>query len=80
MRVNHPAKAITLEEATMLYIGVDITDADRAVELYNHFYNEDKNKYGRNWALHSTIALIYAVGRAQGVRDERNRRKHATKV
>lgn len=78
MRVKHPANAITLEEARKLYGSVDITDIHRAGELYEHFYNEEKNEYGRNWALHSTIALIYAVGRVQGMRDERNRRRHRT--
>ena len=76
MRVKHPANAVTLEEARKLYGSVDITDIHRAGELYEHFYNEEKNEYGRNWALHSTIALIYAVGRVQGMRDERNRRRH----
>ena len=76
MRVKHPANAVTLEEARKLYGSVDITDIHRAGELYEHFYNEEKNEYGRNWALYSTIALIYAVGRAQGMRDERNRRRH----
>ena len=76
MRVKHPANAVTLEEARKLYDSVDITDIHRASELYEHFYNEEKNEYGRNWALRSTIALIYAVGRVQGMRDERNRRRH----
>ena len=78
MRVKHPANAVTLEEARKLYSSVDITDIHRAGELYEHFYNEEKNEYGRNWALHSTIALIYAIGRVQGMRDERNRRRHRT--
>ena len=76
MRVKHPANAVTIEEARKLYDNVDLTDIHRAGELYEAFYNEEKNEYGRNWALHSTIALIYAIGRVQGMRDERNRRRH----
>lgn len=80
MRTKYPAPAITLEEAIKLYNSVDITDIHRANELYNHFYKEEKNQYGSNWAFSSAIATVYAIGRIQGIRDERNRRKHATKA
>jgi hypothetical protein len=75
MRTTKPAPAITIEEATRLYEQVDTTDIDRAVKLYEHFFNEEKNQYGSNWALTSAIACVYAIGRVQGIRDERNRRK-----
>lgn len=79
MNIKKPAPAITLEEASKLYDSVDITDIHRANELYNHFYKEEKNQYGRSWAMTSAIATVYAIGRIQGIRDERNRRKHANK-
>lgn len=75
MRTKKPAPAITIEEATKLYDMVDLTEIHRARELYEHFYNEEKNQYGSNWALTSAIAVVYAMGRVQGIRDERNRRK-----
>ena len=80
MNIKKPAPAITLEEASKLYDSVDVTDICRADELYNHFYNEEKNQYGRSWAMTIAIATVYAIGRIQGIRDERNRRKHATKA
>ena len=51
MNIKKPAPAITLEEATKLYDSVDVTDIDRANQLYNHFYKEEKNQYGRSWAM-----------------------------
>ncbi len=80
MRTSKTADTITLEEAIRLYDFVDITDVDRAAKLYKHFINEEKIKYGANWALLSTLGVIYSIGRIQGIRDERYRRKNCSIV
>lgn len=75
MRTSKTADPITLEEAIRLYDFVDITAVNRAVKLYKHFINKERIQCDAIWALFSSLGVIYSIGRIQGIRDERYRRK-----
>lgn len=79
--MNRSVTTITKEEAknlTRFIMSNEITIAKDLWEIWKNKMHEDKEK-DVLWAFWCALAFIYDVGRVQGIRDERARRKGAKK-
>ena len=68
---------ITPEEALSLLRFSTISSIYRAKDLRKAYeVNQEKHTEGSRWDTMCLLAFIYDVGRIQGIREERERRKH----
>ncbi len=75
---TNKAPLINKQEAAGIFKVLDLSDLNTAKDLYDIF--EETEHYTADgfwhlWHLMSMLSFAYAVGRAQGVRNERAKRK-----
>ncbi len=66
---------ISKQEAVGIFKSINLADLNTAKDLYEVFRTQEPHPSDKVWDFFSVLSFVYAVGKAQGIRNERKRKE-----
>lgn len=72
---KHYVRLVSVEEVPRIMKNVSISDANYSWDMYLKYWETKKFKAFDKWEMMMALSYMFNVGRIQGIREERKRKK-----